>query len=91
MACQFCQLPTPKILCEVCQYLAEIETTLLEHPSVCQHCRAPIASAQSGQQHCHLCQALLEIAQNNQWFNYAHTEWEQENLLLAKRKRDLLG
>ncbi|MBI4464620.1 MAG: hypothetical protein HY647_07940 [Acidobacteria bacterium] len=88
MACQFCQLPTPKALCEVCQYVTETEPSA--PPPACQHCRAPIAGLRSRQMYCRLCQELLEIVQNNPWFHYAHAEWDQENLLLAKRKRDLL-
>jgi len=89
MACQFCQLPTPKTLCEICQYMAE--TGFLEHALVCQHCRAPLAGPQPGQLDCQLCQVMLVIVQNSPWFHYAHCEWQQENLLLARRKQELLG
>lgn len=89
MACRSCHLGIPATLCQVCRYLTEIMPP--EEPVTCRHCRAPVARPAVTGSLCQLCRALLQIVRNNRWLAYAHAEWDQENFLLAKRKRELLG
>ena len=89
MACGLCQLEIPETLCQVCQYLAEMAPP--EVSVTCRHCRVPIAEPSETGSLCRLCRDLLQIVRNNPWLAYAHAAWDQENLLLAKRKQELMG
>ena len=89
MACQLCQVKTRRSLCQVCQYLNEM--TPPKQPVLCRQCRAPVARPEQDSGLCQVCHVLLDIVSNSLWFNYVHAEWEQENWVMAKRKRDLMG
>ncbi len=89
MACQLCGMRTSSNLCQVCQFLSEL--ALPEDSPVCRHCQAPIANPAATGRLCRLCRDLQAVVRNNPWLAYAHTTWDQENLILAKRKRELLG
>ena len=89
MACTLCRLETPETLCEVCRYLTEgIPPDL---PVACEKCGAPMENPAKGARFCQLCLALLQTIQRNAWMVHAHTEWQRENFLLARRKRELMG
>lgn len=89
MACRSCQLETEASLCQVCQYLAGDGSS--ELPAACAQCGVPIASPQETGRLCRVCRALLTVLRKSDWFAGAHAEWEQENIRLAVRKRELLG
>ena len=92
MACRLCHLEIEATLCEVCRYLTEEAQPPPEQPvSFCQYCDAPIANPGQGEGYCELCGALIRIIWRNGWLNRAHEEWEEENIELARRKRELLG
>ena len=88
MACRLCQLPTEAALCQVCQYLTEIAPLTLS--PACRYCHAPIAEPEKSRVLCQVCRDLLATARNSLWLASAHAEWDHENLVLAKRKQELL-
>lgn len=88
MACLHCRLEIPETLCQVCGYLEQGRYP--ELPSICVACGAPISGAANDKDLCRVCSALFEIVTARAWFICAQAEWEQENIRLANRKRELL-
>lgn len=89
MACRLCQLQIESSLCEVCRCLTEEK--LPEVPAACEHCGFPIQHPAAADGLCQLCKDLLRVAQSSFWLVRAHNQWEQENILLARRKWELMG
>lgn len=89
MACRLCRLEIDTTLCEVCRFLTEAK--LPELPATCENCGFPIDNPAESGSLCQLCTALLKAVQGSGYLLRAHAEWEQENILLARRKWELLG
>ncbi len=89
MACRLCQLPIDSTLCEICRFLTEEELPKL--PAACEQCGFPIDDPAETAGLCHLCTAVLQAAQNSLWMVRAHDQWDLENILLARRKWELMG
>ena len=89
MACRLCQLPIESTRCEVCRFLTEEELPIV--PAACDQCGFPIENAGEADGLCHLCAALFDAVQHSCWLVRAHDAWEQENILLARRKWELTG
>jgi len=89
MPCRLCQLPIEASLCEVCRFLTEEK--LPEVPASCELCGFPIHHPTEVDGLCQLCTDLLAVALSSCWLVRAHNQWEQENVLLARRKWELMG
>ncbi len=89
MACRLCQVEIDSTLCEVCRFLTEDE--LPELPVLCENCGFPIDNPAESDDLCQVCTGLMKTVQGNGYLVRAHVEWEQENILLARRKWELLG
>ncbi|MBI2815596.1 MAG: hypothetical protein HYX72_01525 [Acidobacteria bacterium] len=87
MACKLCQIPIDDVLCNVCRCL--VEEDLPTVPRVCDHCGYPVDNPADTL--CRLCTALLVVIENSTWLMRSHDQWQHENLLLAKRKWELMG
>jgi hypothetical protein len=92
MACRMCHLEIQSTLCEVCRYLTEEAPVAIEKDAAsCGHCGAPIAQPEEGETLCQLCGTIIRIVWRSRWLMRAHAEWDKENILLARSKRELLG
>lgn len=89
MPCRLCQLQIEANLCDVCRFLTEEK--LPEVPASCEYCGFPIWHPAASDGLCQLCADLLEVVQSSVWLVRAHNRWEQENILLARRKWELMG
>lgn len=89
MPCRLCQVQIEPSLCEVCRFLTEEK--LPEVPASCEYCGFPIRHTAMSDCLCQLCTGLLEVAQSSDWLVRAHNRWERENILMARRKWELMG
>jgi hypothetical protein len=90
MKCNACGLTSETTLCQACQ--SAIEGTALQGAGGrCRHCGLPIELEAERPALCQICGTLLVTVCRRQWFIRAQADWEQENALLAKRKKELLG
>lgn len=87
MACKLCQIPIEETLCKVCRSL--IEDDLPAVSRVCDHCGFPIDNRADTL--CRVCTAILVAIENSTWLMRSHDQWQQENLVLARRKWELMG
>ena len=87
MACRLCQLPIEDTLCNVCRCLVEEELPAVS--SVCDNCGFPVDDPCASL--CRVCTTLLVNIENSTWLMRAHDQWQQENLMLARRKWELMG
>jgi hypothetical protein len=88
MACGSCGASSDTPLCQVCQ--CEMELAKRSGPR-CRLCGLPIDVQLGLPPLCQVCGVLLLTVCRREWFIRAQAEWDEENLLLAKRKKELLG
>ncbi len=89
MQCASCGLEINQSLCQVCSYL--VQEPADEAAACCESCGAPLANFSIWQRLCHVCSVLDKTVRRNEWLHNAHCEWERENILYAKLKKELLG
>src|SRR5689334_7232526 len=90
MECRSCGVTSNTTLCQICQYEADLAASRKPGPS-CSSCGMPIELRPGRPPLCEVCGDLLLTVGRREWFIRAQAEWDQENLLLAQRKKELLG
>ena len=90
MECQSCGVTNNTTLCQICQFEADLAAAPKPGPR-CSGCGLPIELQPGLPPLCQACGALLLTVARREWFIRAQAEWDHENLLLAQRKKELLG